>query len=214
MRERLAKIRENIARACGSVGRDPTDVVLVAVSKTVSPDLMLRAYELGVRDFGESRLQEAQTKVHSLPPDVTWHFIGKLQSNKARKVGGLFSVVHTIESENQLKELAKCDRTLEGLIEVNIGREPQKAGVFSERLDETVRLLSHYNNVRFRGLMTIGPETSDPEQSRQVFRELKGLGDKIGAGWLSMGMSGDYVVAVQEGSTHVRIGSALFGERG
>ncbi len=211
---RLQEVEARIEAACRDAGRARSDVTLVAVSKTVPVEGLLAAYELGVRDFGESRLQEATPKVQALPSDVVWHFVGRLQSNKARKVAGLFSALHTIESESQLREIAKANRTIDALVEVNVAEEARKGGVFPEALDNAVAMVAHYPGVRFRGLMTIGPLSSDPELSRPVFRRLKELGERVGAEWLSMGMSQDLHVAIQEGATHVRVGTALFGERG
>ena len=213
LKERWEEVQSRVQAACKSVGRHPAEVTVIAVTKTVALDQILEAYGIGLRHFGESRLQEAVPKVQSLPDDVTWHFVGKLQSNKARKVAELFDVVHTLESENQLREMDKTDLQVQGLVEVNLGREPQKAGVFAEDLDTMVQRLSCSQHVRYRGLMTIGPLEPDPEQSRKVFRSLAQLGKRAGAEWLSMGMSADYDVAIQEGATHVRVGSALFGER-
>lgn len=209
----LRAIQEKIARSCDSAGRDPSSVTLIAVSKTVPVDLIREAYDCGVRDFGESRWQEAQGKLDQLPGDVTWHFIGKLQSNKAKRVAVRFPVVHTVESEGQVAEMEKAGRSCQALIELNLAREPQKGGIFVENLDSLVQRLLSCNHVRFRGLMTIGPLVTDPEQSRSLFRELAEVGKACNADWLSMGMSADYDVAIQEGATHVRVGSALFGER-
>lgn len=213
MSDRLATIEEKIQKSCQSSGRARSEVTLIAVSKTVAIASMMEAYSLGVRDFGESKLQEAIPKIEEMPSDVTWHFIGKLQSNKARKAAELFQVIHTLESEKQIVEIEKAEKVTDCLVEVNIAEEEQKAGIYPGKLDGLLFRLSCCKYVRFRGLMTIGPLTLDSEQSRKVFRSLKELGDKHGAEWLSMGMSADYDVAIQEGATHVRVGSALFGER-
>jgi len=210
---RLGTIRERITRACESSGRDPESVLLVAVSKTVGVAEVQAAYDLGLRHFGESRWQEAQTKVHALPDDVVWHFIGRLQSNKARAVAGTFDVLHTLENERQLEQLGELDRVIDGMVQVNLGREAQKSGVFIENLDDMVQCVSKHTQVRFRGLMTIGPAEASPEETRRIFQELATLNRRLGGEWLSMGMSHDLEAAVQEGSTHVRIGTALFGDR-
>ncbi|MFN3682796.1 MAG: YggS family pyridoxal phosphate-dependent enzyme [Fimbriimonadaceae bacterium] len=213
LRERLAAVRERIASAAKSVGRNPEEVSLIAVTKTVAPERILEAYEAGQRVFGESRVQEAAPKIAGLPPDIEWHFIGKLQSNKVRKAAGLFRVIHTLESSSQLKEFEKLAAPVDALIEVNLAHESQKSGVPPESLDEFWELASQCKGVRVRGLMTIGPNLGDPEAMRSFFRELRRLGDRFGCEWLSMGMSADFDVAIQEGATHVRVGSALFGER-
>lgn len=213
---KLSEVQSRLALACDSCGRDPLSVTLVAVTKTVPVQAIQEAYDAGQRHFGESRLQEALPKIAALPQDIVWHFIGRLQSNKARRVAECFDVVHTLENERQLAEAAKAKSKaapLDVLVEVNVADEPQKAGVLPVNLDRLLQGLLICPNVRFRGLMTIGPEVTDPEQSRPVFRALRSLGQQVGAEWLSMGMSADAHVAIQEGATHVRIGSAIFGER-
>jgi hypothetical protein len=213
LKSNLADIKNQIDDAANLVGRDPDSITIVAVSKTVSIDHIKAAYDLGIRDFGESRLQELQTKVHQLPADINWHFIGKLQSNKAKVVASISSAIHTIENDRQIQEFAKQDRTFDGFIQVNIGREPQKSGIFSEELDTVLSSVLKCYQIRFRGLMGITPLTSDPEESRAHFRDLARLNRQIGGECLSMGMSNDFNVAIQEGSTHIRVGSALFGHR-
>lgn len=209
----LQYIQNRIQAAAESVGRDPSAIKLIAVSKSVHIDLIRKAYDAGHRHFGESRLQEAQPKIGALPMDIVWHFIGHLQSNKAKKVAQLFDVIHTLESESQLKEMAKAERPVEGFIEVNIANEAQKAGILPNLLDEFKDVVLHYPQVHLSGLMTIGPEHKEPEDARRYFRALRDLGRKLGVENLSMGMSGDFDVAIQEGATHVRVGSAIFGSR-
>lgn len=209
----LSEINQRIAQACDDAGRDPRDVTLIAVSKTVAISQIQDAYDAGHRHFGESRLQEAQPKIDALPADIVWHFIGHLQSNKAKKVAQLFRAIHTLDSEAQLREIAKADRTILGFIEVNIANESQKAGISTDTLDEFAKCVLHYPQVHLTGLMTIGPAVEEPEQSRLYFRELRNLAARIKVDKLSMGMSQDFAVAVQEGSTHIRVGSAIFGSR-
>lgn len=211
--ENLAEVEARVAGACAVVGRSREEVTLVAVSKTVDVGLIRGLYDLGVRDFGESRWQELETKVHQLPSDIRWHFIGKVQSNKARKIAEAVSVIHTLESESQLREFAKSDRTFDGFLQVNLAKEAQKSGIFTEDLDRTLDVVLNCKAVRLRGLMTIGPLVDDPEESRELFRRLARLARDRGLSGLSMGMSGDFEVAIQEGSTHVRVGSALLGHR-
>ena len=209
----LQEIQSRINRACLSVNRDPSEVVLVAVSKTFSADHIKAAHYLGIRDFGESKFQELQTKVHQLPSDINWHFIGKIQSNKAKQVALTANTIHTVENERQLAEFSKQDRTFNGFIQVNIASEQQKSGIFIEDLDTVLSHVLKCSNVRFQGLMTIGPAVSNPEDSRIHFRRLAELNRQIGGKSLSMGMSNDFEVAIQEGATHIRIGSAIFGTR-
>jgi pyridoxal phosphate enzyme (YggS family) len=211
---RLREVHQRIARACDSCSRDPASVTLVAVTKTVSAEGVRAAYDLGHRAFGENRLQEALPKIEALPDDAEWHFIGRLQSNKAKAVARAFDVIHTLENEGQLREIGKVQGEVDGLIELNLAKEPQKSGIFREALDRTVIRVLECENVRFRGLMTVGPLSSDPEGNRPLFRLMSELGREVGAQWLSMGMSADLEVAIQEGSTHVRVGTAIFGERG
>lgn len=212
--ENLAGIRQRIESACESVGRDPSEVVLIGVTKTVPIELILEAYEAGLRDFGENRYQDAAPKLAHVPSDVTWHFIGKLQSNKARKVAESFDVLHTLESENQMREIQKSGKVLECFVEVNVAREPQKAGIFPEGLDELLAKASHYSCIRIRGLMTVGPQNPESNANRSTFRTLADLAKTHRLPCSSMGMSADFEVAIQEGSTHVRVGTALFGYRG
>jgi PLP dependent protein len=212
--QNLETIRTRIARAAETAGRDPSEITLVAVSKTVPADAIREAYDLGLRHFGESRLQEAMPKIEVLPADITWHFVGHLQSNKAKRAAAYFDVIHTLSSEGQLSEITKSGRTVQGLIEVNIAEEPQKAGISTNRLDDFKQTVLNYPHVHLRGLMTVGPAVEDPERMRRYFRKLRDLGKAAGLDWLSMGMSGDFDVAVQEGTTHIRVGTALFGTRG
>lgn len=209
----LREVHRRIERACESCGRDPASVTLVAVSKTVPISQIQEAYDAGQRIFGESRLQEALPKLDALPKDIEWHFIGKLQSNKARRAAERFDVIQTLESESQLREIAKCGRVIQGLIEINAANEAQKSGISANLLAEFAQKVIQYEQVRLRGLMSIGPANRNAEDSRPFFRTMRELAASIGADWLSMGMSGDMDVAIQEGATHVRVGTAIFGER-
>jgi len=211
--ENYREISDRIQTSCESVQRDPNSVTLIAVSKTFPIEAVKAAYDLGHRHFGESRLQEAQPKIENLPDDIVWHFIGGLQSNKAKKVAQLFDAIHTFDSESQLREAAKANHSIDALIEVNVAEEKQKSGILLRDLDSFHQKLLDFKLVRFRGLMTIGPATENPEQMRPYFRALREANSRLGGQWLSMGMSGDFEVAIQEGASHIRIGTALFGER-
>lgn len=212
--DRIARIEDRIDAACRSVGRERSEITLVAVSKTHTLASIIQAYVCGLRHFGESRWQEAEEKLESAPEDIIWHFIGPLQSNKVKKVAQKFKFIHAIESANQVRELSKIDRIVNVFIEVNIAAEPQKSGVLAEGLDEIVEMVLQCRQANLRGLMTIGPAEADTEQMRKYFRELKDLSARLpGDRWLSMGMSGDFDVAIQEGATHVRVGSSIFGDR-
>lgn len=209
----LQQIQSQIGRAAESVDRDPAEVTLIAVSKTVSVEQIRAAYDLGLRHFGESRWQEAEPKLDALPGDIVWHFIGKLQSNKARKVAERFSVIHTLESGSQLKEIAKAGREIDVLIEVNIANEAAKSGLSSLAAAEFKKTVLEYRQANFRGLMSIGPAHQNDEMMRPYFQAVATLNREMAGKWLSLGMSGDFEVAIQEGSTHIRVGSALFGAR-
>jgi hypothetical protein len=209
----LADVKRRIAQACEDSARSPETVTLVAVSKTVPVEAIREAYEAGQRDFGESRLQEALPKIAALPRDIRWHFVGRLQSNKAKAAGRAFNVVHSLESPHQIRELAKAGCPLDVLIEVNLAEEPQKSGIRPADLAKIRASVLQWSTLRLRGLMGIGPAHRNAEAMRPYFRELRALNDSIGGDWLSMGMSNDFEVAIQEGSTHVRVGSAIFGER-
>src|SRR5688572_22836080 len=185
-RENLARVQERISSSCRVAGRDPSEVTLVAVSKTYPLEAILEAYEAGQRHFGESRLQEALPKIAGVPDDVIWHFIGPLQSNKARKVAQQFDVVHTLYKESQLIEIEKSGATIDGLVEVNIGKEPQKAGLFLQNLDDFVKSAIQCSSVQFRGLMTIGPALDNPDAMRPYFSALREANERLGGQWLSM----------------------------
>ncbi len=208
-------IENNLVRIQGLVEAVTSrGVTLIAVSKGVSIDLIQVAYNAGQRDFGESRLQEALPKIEALPSDIVWHFIGHLQSNKVKAVAKHFDVIHTLYSESQLRELAKIDGEVDALIEVNIGEEAQKSGILPESLDRFIESVLECNHVRLKGLMTVGPAHPNAEDMRPYFQRLRKMSEKLGEGaWLSMGMSNDFEVAIQEGSSHVRVGSAIFGTR-
>ena len=211
--DRLREVRSRIARACDAAGRDPQTVTLVAVSKFHPLDALKAMYDLGQRDFGESRLQEALPKVDAMPNDVVWHLIGRLQSNKAKRAAGAFDVLHTLESEAQLGEIDKAERLVDGLIEVNLAFEAQKGGLSIDYAPTFVQKVVQCPRVRFRGLMAIGPAGLPDEALRPLYRELAEANARLGGTWLSLGMSGDLEAAIAEGSTHVRVGTALFGER-
>ncbi|MDH4388381.1 MAG: YggS family pyridoxal phosphate-dependent enzyme [Fimbriimonas sp.] len=213
MIERYRNIQDRIARACDSVGRDASSVTLIAVSKTYPASAIQELYDLGHRDFGESRLQELVPKVEELPKDIRWHFIGKLQSNKTRRAAEICHAIHTIETSSQLKELNKSEKSVDVFIEVNVAEEEQKSGILQNSLDTFVQDVIRCEQANLSGLMTIGPVVQDPEQSRPYFRKLRHLGESIGTKNLSMGMSLDFEVGIQEGATHIRVGTLLFGAR-
>jgi len=224
--ESLEKIRGRIANACLRAGRDPSGVTLVAVAKTFSADRVKEALTAGAIDVGENYVQELQEKRQALAGEnVRWHFIGHLQRNKVRLIAPWITMIHSVDNVALAREIderaAKAGRIVDCLIEVNTTHEESKFGV---RPDEALQLVSALNglaSIRLNGLMTIGPFLPDPEGSRPMFRVLRQLRDKaaeLGQGnapmrHLSMGMTGDFEVAIEEGATLVRIGTAIFGSR-
>lgn len=221
--ERLTEARVRIARAAERAGRDPSSVRLVAVSKLHPADSIREAYEAGQRDFGENYAQELVRKAESLAdlPDLRWHMIGHLQTNKARHVAPAAAMVHTVDSPKLAAELGRralaVGRTIDVLVEVNVARDPAKSGCLPEQLPEVLAAIREQSTLRARGLMTIPPFTEDPEGARPFFAMLRELRDAHGGPEalpeLSMGMSHDVEVAVEEGATIVRVGTAIFGER-
>jgi PLP dependent protein len=221
--ERLSGIQDRVSLACSKCGRSPDEVRLLAVSKTFPSELIQEAFDAGQLDFGESRQQEAAEKVGSLPSEICWHFIGKLQRNKARKVLSDFKVLHSVDS---LKLASHIDRIAgeEGLrpqvfLEVNLAGEENKGGFQVEQLREEMEVLSGLSNLSIQGLMVIPPAVDDAEAARPWFVKARELRDDLRAQsglelpGLSMGMSSDFEVAIEEGSTIVRVGSAIFGGR-
>ena len=225
----LAEIRERIARAAKRAGRNPDDVALMAVTKTQPAARIIEAYEAGQRLFGENRVQEFAEKFGVLAKlqGAKFHMIGHLQSNKAAKAAEIFHAVDSVDSAKLAERLnaaaEKLGRTLDVLIEINIGGEGAKTGIAPEsaELEEILSGAPEWKSLRLRGLMTVPPFTEDPEGARSYFRRLRELRDRlaarqlpaVGLDQLSMGMSHDFEVAIEEGSTCVRIGTAIFGER-
>ena len=227
--DNLAKVRERIDDAAHRAGRKPQDVALMAVSKTFSPERIREAYEAGLRVFGENRVQEFAGKIDAVRhlPDAKWHLIGHLQSNKAAKAAELFTAVDSVDSLRLAQKLnasaQQFGKKLAVLIEINVGGEAAKNGVppESHELDELLLAAPQLASLEFRGLMAIPPFTEDPQQARPYFRKVRELGDQISRrrlpsvamNELSMGMSHDFEVAIEEGSTCVRVGTAIFGTR-
>jgi PLP dependent protein len=224
----IASIHERLAAAASRAGRDPKDIALMAVSKTQSPERIREAYAAGQRLFGENRMQEFAGKAGALAElHAEWHMIGHLQTNKAGKTAELFAAVDSIDSVKLAEKLDAAARALgkqlSVLIEVNVGGESAKSGVASDsrELEELLLASPRLQSLALRGLMTVPPFTNDPQGARPYFRKLRELRDAIAArklpavrmDVLSMGMSHDFEVAIEEGSTCVRVGTAIFGER-
>lgn len=219
----VAGVRDRIERACARAGRDAATVRLVGVSKTFGADAIRFAIEAGVRDLGENRVQELREKVGEVGRDARWHMIGHLQSNKAKDAVHLFDVVQSVDrlslAEKLDREAGEAGRKLDVLVQVNIGAEPQKSGVASADAPALVRSVLALPNLALRGLMTI-PPIDDERRTRGYFRALRELRDALEADIapaalpeLSMGMTDDFEVAIEEGATIVRVGRAIFGER-
>ena len=213
----LRAVQESIAAACRRAGRAPAEVLLIGVSKTVDLDRIRAAIAAGVPALGENRVQEAKDKVEALGRPVPWHLIGSLQTNKARDAVHLFDCIHSVDRLELAREIDRraqaADRTVEGLLQVNLGDEPQKGGVAEddvERLRDDCAALSH---LRIVGLMAIPPHTEEAEGARPYFKRLRALRDALGLPHLSMGMSADYAIAIEEGATMVRVGTSVFGPR-
>ena len=214
----IREVQERIAGACGRSHRSSGEITLVVVTKTVDAQAIRAAFDCGMRDFGENRVQEAEGKIGQLldlKSDVTWHMVGHLQSNKARTAAGLFDIIHSIDSVSLAEMLSRrAEKTLSVLLEVNVSRETTKSGLAVEQVDSVVEEMRQLPNLEVRGLMTIAPLVADPEEVRPVFRELRRLRDSLGLEHLSMGMTDDFEVAIEEGATMIRIGRAIFSERG
>ncbi|MCX6885655.1 MAG: YggS family pyridoxal phosphate-dependent enzyme [Verrucomicrobiota bacterium] len=221
--ENLQDIQERIRNSAARAGRDPGTITLIAVSKTHPPDAVAEAARLGLTVFGESKVQEAKAKIPLCPGRIRWHMLGHLQSNKCRDAITLFEMVQSVDSLELAEELNKkadqASRTLPILLEVNIVGEASKFGYKPEKLLADLNAINNLRRLEIHGLMTIPPWTPVPEKVRPVFAKLRALKEEceqlLGAPLphLSMGMSGDFEVAIEEGSTMVRIGTALFGER-
>ncbi len=214
----LARVRERIARACERAHRDPASVTLVAVSKGHPLEAVLAGYEAGIRHFGENRIQEAIPKIGAAAGagvEATWHLVGHLQSNKAKAAAGAFDVIHSVDSPRLLSRLdSTAPVTRDVLLQVNIAAESRKQGVAPDEVGALVAAARQTANLRLRGLMTIAPIAADPEETRPVFRALRTLAERFGLAERSMGMTDDFEVAIEEGATLVRVGRAIFGERG
>ena len=225
LRENLQEVEERIQEACRRAGRDRSEVTLVAVSKTKPVSMLKEAYDLGVRVFGENKVQEIREKYEALPKDIEWHMIGHLQTNKVKYIADKVTLIHSVDSlrlaETIEKEAVKHNRIVDILLEVNVAEEESKFGIKTSEvlaLAENVVQLPH---IRLRGLMTIAPFVENPEKNRAIFANLHDLYvdikekniDNGTVSILSMGMTNDYEVAIEEGATMVRVGTGIFGAR-
>lgn len=225
IKENLKQVEENIVQACKRAGRNPEDVTLIAVSKTKPIEMIEEAFAAGKRDFGENKAQEMKQKYEELPKEIKWHFIGHLQTNKVKYVVGRATLIHSVDSLH-LAEAINAESQKKGvissiLIEVNVAQEESKFGLAVEETFDLVKDIAKLSNVKIEGLMTIAPFVENAEENREIFKQLRQLSvdiaakniDNVSMGVLSMGMTNDYEVAVEEGATFVRVGTGIFGER-
>jgi pyridoxal phosphate enzyme (YggS family) len=215
IRDNIAAVNERIARACERAGRAREDVMLVAVSKTFPAEFVDEAIAAGITDVGENRVQEARDKKPLVRGSVRWHLIGHLQTNKAKDAVKLFDVIEAVDSLDLAEKLARAaeSKTIDVMLQVNIGDEPQKSGLARGDVDAVAKQVAALASLRLIGLMAI-PPVGTPDESRPYFRELRSMRDALGLKELSMGMSEDFEAAIEEGSTMVRVGRAIFGSRG
>lgn len=225
LKENLTKVEENIQKACDKAGRKRSEVTLIAVSKTKPVEMLLEIYDEGIREFGENKVQEMCEKMELMPQDIKWNMIGHLQTNKVKYIIGKTSLIHSVDSlklaEEIQKQAVKHDVTADILVEVNIANEESKFGISKDETIQMVRDIAKLDHLKIKGLMTIAPFVENPEDNRLYFREIKQLSvdinnqniDNVSMDVLSMGMTGDYMVAIEEGATMVRVGTGIFGER-
>ena len=225
LKENYEEVQKKITEACKRAGRNREEVTLIAVSKTKPVEMLSEIYDLGERNFGENKVQELTEKEEVLPKDIHWHMIGHLQRNKVKYIIDKVAMIHSVDSlrlaQTIEQEAAKKDLVMPILLEVNVAEEESKFGLATNEVLPLLEKISIFSHIKVMGLMTIAPFVKNPEENREVFRTLKKLSVDINAkninnvnmSVLSMGMTGDYQVAVQEGSTMVRVGTGIFGER-
>lgn len=225
LKEQLAQVNQNIQKACDKAKRERNEVTLIAVSKTKPIEVLQDAYDLGVRVFGENKVQELVDKYEALPKDIEWHMIGHLQTNKVKYIIDKVAMIHSVDSiklaETIEKEAAKKECTANILVEVNVAEEDSKFGLKVEEVIPFIEKISTFPHIRVKGLMTIAPFVENAEENRDIFAKLHKLSVDINAknidntsmSVLSMGMTNDYEVAVEEGATMVRVGTGIFGAR-
>ncbi|MBQ7588789.1 MAG: YggS family pyridoxal phosphate-dependent enzyme [Lachnospiraceae bacterium] len=225
IKENLQTVKNNMLKAAERAGRNPEDVTLIAVSKTKPVEMIREAYDLGIRDFGENKVQELVDKYDMLPGDIRWHLIGHLQTNKVKYIVDKAYLIHSVDSVKLAKEISKeaskRSLTVNILIEVNVSGEESKFGVSPDKLLETTEEIAALPAINIKGLMTVAPYVVDSEQNRGIFAQMmkftvdimqKNI-DNVSMDFISMGMSGDYEVAIEEGATYIRVGTSIFGER-
>lgn len=225
LKENLKAVEEEIEKACERAGRKREEVTLIAVSKTKPISMLQEIYDEGIRDFGENKVQELSMKYEELPKDIRWHMIGHLQRNKVKQVVDKACLIHSVDSYRLAEEIniqaKKKGIVAPILVEVNIAEEESKFGIHKEDAIQLAEEIAELENIRIEGLMTIAPFVEEPEENRQYFRNIRQLSvdiaekniDNVSMNVLSMGMTGDYTVAIEEGATMVRVGTGIFGAR-
>ena len=225
LKDNLVEVEKRILEACQKVGRSRDEVTLIAVSKTKPVEMLQEIYDANVRDFGENKVQEMCDKIELLPQDIKWHMIGHLQTNKVKYIVGRTELIHSVDSlrlaQEIQKQAVKKDVIVPILVEVNNAQEESKFGISKEVTIQLVKEIALLDHVAIKGLMTIAPFVEDPEDNRCYFKAIKELSvdinnqniDNVHMDILSMGMTGDYTVAIEEGATMVRVGTGIFGER-
>ena len=225
LRDNLKKVEENIQAACDRSGRNRDEITLIAVSKTKPVEMLQEIYDENIRDFGENKVQELCDKIEKMPSDIKWHMIGHLQRNKVKYIVGKVALIHSVDSYRLAEEISiqakKHNTIVPILVEVNIAHEESKFGISEEDAILLVKEISELENIRIMGLMTIAPYVENPEDNRMYFRKIKELFvdinskniDNVSMEIISMGMTGDYEVAIEEGATMIRVGTGIFGAR-
>lgn len=225
LKENLQEVEKKIQAACERAGRDRSEVTLIAVSKTKPVEDLMEIYDAGVRTFGENKVQEMCDKMERMPEDIKWHMIGHLQRNKVKYIVGKVALIHSVDSFRLAEEIniqaKKRGIVVPILVEVNIAEEETKFGVTRDDAIELVKQIATLDGIQIKGLMTIAPYVVDSEENRGFFRKIKELSidimnqniDNVGMDVISMGMTGDYEVAIEEGATMVRVGTGIFGKR-
>ncbi len=225
IKSNLDNVFQRIKTAAEKSGRKPEDIKVIAVTKTIATERINNVYEYGLRDMGENRVQELMEKYDKLPEDCKWHLIGHLQTNKVKYIIDKVEMIHSVDSLELAKEIntraARHSRKVDILLQVNVSGEESKFGIKPEQVDDYVDLISKMENISLRGLMTVAPYAQNPQDIRPVFRNLYNIYidikrkriDNVNMDYLSMGMSNDYEVAIEEGSNLVRIGTSIFGKR-
>jgi len=225
LQKNIYKVKENIKLACERVNRDVSEVTLVGVTKTIDEDIINESLKYGITDIGENKVQEVRRKFENIEKGVNWHLIGHLQTNKVKYIVDKVSLIHSVDSIKLAKEIDKRSRdinkVMEILIQVNVAEEESKFGITKHNVDEIVKEISKLNNVKIVGLMNIAPFTSDMDEVRGYFKEMKEIFDSLSNKMynnvemrhLSMGMTNDYVIAIEEGATIIRVGTGIYGKR-